>query len=74
MLKLFLLKLCALGLILSVITGCATTTVHVVAPRDYNKLSYQEKVKFLGAIYKVNEKNLNIKNGIRRINKKLYVE
>lgn len=53
--KFFLFLLLVLGLILP--CGCTTTYIHVVSDRDYTKLSYEERMKYLAKLYTANKLN-----------------
>lgn len=40
------------------LAGCASYDVFVVAPVNYKKLSYSDKIRYLGALHTANQINL----------------
>lgn len=56
----------------SLVVSCASYQLHVVKPKSYDLLTFEQKVRYLGALYEANKANLdNLTNDNK---KNLYLE
>lgn len=62
--------------LLMLLNSCAAYQVHIVVPKRYDQLTFEQKVRFLGSLYEANKANLTVlsnNNKNRKINLEVII-